>query len=225
MYIPDEIEIYRGNTAFNVKFSREEKEFIFQLIVYTGKFNLNGEQEILNKIEIKENSILKIGELIDALTLPDILHPVLKDTQISPFGKENIYLLHIKWEGWNLKFLSKKFPQLKTENLPEMYYLVKELQTLRNFLDKFLNDAERKKDMSIENFYRQVLNLFLNTFGSILPDSPWVSRSLAAVPFRTIQIKNFQNQILGKITLTPSDTGNLVRFLKFFLFNYSNEKN
>ena len=222
MFIPEEFEVYRGNNIFNVRFDKNNKEFIFNLIIQTGKFNLNGEPEILDKIEIKENSILKIGELIDALSYSDILHPILKSTQISPFGKENKYMLHIKWEGWKLKILSKKFPQIK-ENLPEMFSLVKEMETLKNQLDKFINEIEQKKNMEIENFYRQVLNLFLNTFGAILPDNPWTSRSLTANPFRTIQFKNFQNQILGKISLTPSEARNLVRFLKFFYLK-NNEK-
>ena len=102
-----EQEFPKRNKNFIVKFS-PDKGFHFHFKQISNRLSITGEEIIEKEYKFYENDYFKIGELIDALKYPDVLHPITKDIQISPFSTENKYVLFIKWIGWEQKNLLYK---------------------------------------------------------------------------------------------------------------------
>ena len=209
-----EVEFPKRNKNLIVKFF-PDKGFYFHFKQILNRLSMTGEEIIEKEYKFYEEDYFRIGEFIDSLKYSDVLHPITKDIIISPFGSDNRYILFVKWVGWEQKQLLYKYPNLKKIEKPELKELVVELRRLQGRIEEFLSRAE-KNQISIENFYRTVINILMNSLSAVFPDNIWTLRALTPTPFRLIQIKKFSDKDDMKIKLTPAETRKLVRFLEFY---------
>jgi hypothetical protein len=183
----------------------------------SGRFSLTGNQYIEKIISFHEDNPLRLGEFIDALTHPDVLHPIHKDVRISPFGDNSGYWIHITWEGWHeneIKLLpaNKAFPELK-----EMVMILNAVQSRASTLIKagekmLLKNTEISQE-EIENFFRKCSQFLVDAFSEILPVNPWTLRGFLPLPFRRLTIGRFKDNQTLSIRLSPAEARRLARFV------------
>ena len=207
------IEIIKNRYVFLIEFIKDdEPAFIFKFqqsgIEYSFEENVN----IVKEYVTSEKDFLRIGELIDALKYSDVIHPINRDIQISPFGMENKHFLHIKWQGWNTEHLINKYPQIEKITSTAQREILVELNNMKNHIDKYLRTVNEQ--VKPETFYRKMLHLLINTVTTMLPDSLWGVRGFLPTPFRVIEIKKYSDTTPIFIRLTPFETRKVIRFLE-----------
>ena len=211
----NKLEIFKDKYKFIIEFKKEEENnnyFLFKLQELETNYSYEDDSEVIKEYVISEDDYFRIGELIDSLKYPDMLHPITKDSLISPFGKKNRHILHIKWQGWEVKHLIDKYQQMKKINDIEQKELLVEINNMKNNLESFLKTVQPSSKP--ETVYRKTLHLLVNSLIAILPDSLWATRSFLPTPFRVISIKKFSDKKPLKIKLTPFESRKVIRYLE-----------
>ena len=208
--------VVRKNKTLKVKRSLQGVQFEF--IKYSNKLTATGTPEVETRIQVTENIPERLWDIIDGITQPDLLHPVYKDINISPFGIDGNYWLHIRWEGWHEEEIKQKFPM--PEKYPEILETVTILKNIKSRIEKLQEKGEKLLNKieitseEIENYCRLSAYLLLDLFSELLPVNPWTLRGFLPLPFRRITIGKFQNQQKLSIRLSPQETRRLSRFLR-----------
>jgi len=204
MIIPDELEFFRKNKVLIVR--KLNDGFGFYCGKIEKKFSFIDNISLKEEISFIEDNLIRVGDLIDALTKADVLHPIYLDIIISPIGRGGKYKMHIKWEGYGneiLKFLPENI-------LPSQKDLIEGLEILGH---RCLEMAERIKE-PIEKAYEKAYTilgpLFLEIFFPGLIRGPFLK-----FPFRKITISDFKGKKSFSIRLTPFEARRLARFLSF----------
>jgi len=155
-------------------------------------------------------------ELIDALTHPDVLHPVYRDIKISPFGDEGKLYLHIKWEGWHSDEIDQRFAEKLDKELVEVYQAIYNLSERINTVRREMEEAAKKAvsdDTKLE-LMRKAAKLLSDCVSELLPDSPWTSRGLVGAPFRKLTLGKFNTSQKISIRLSPSEARRFARVVE-----------
>jgi len=178
-------------------------------------FSVAGGREIDAAIRLRETDPIRLWDLADALSCPEILHPVHKDVRISPFGDDSKFWVQIRWEGWHENELN--LPEYSRPELAELLVMLNSLEKrAKDLKDKgarlLRRHGKNGPGQASEDFYRKAAQLLVDVFSEIMPVNPWVLRGFLPTPFRRLTIGRFKNNDYLSIRLSPSEARRLAKF-------------
>jgi hypothetical protein len=178
-----------------------------------------GYQEVELFLRVRESSVVRMWDLIDALTQPDVLHPIYRDIKISPFGDEADMWLHIKWEGWHADEIRRLDlePDVK-ELLGVLSHIEERAQRIRDELTRALENGDLSENTKGE-FMRKTALLLTDCIAQLLPENPYPARGLLATPFRKLTLGRFNTAQSISIRLSPGEARRLARVVEIVARN------
>jgi len=209
MKVRKELEFLRKNKLLVVR--RLDEGFGFVAGRLKRSFSLTADLPFEEEISFVEDDAIRIGDLIDALTNPDVLHPVHLDTMISPIGRGGKYKMHIKWEGYGDE--TKRY--LPDGLLPSEKDLIEGLEA---FGRRCLETAEKLKRAggSGERLYERAYSILGPLFLEIFFPGLTTRAPFLRCPFRRLTVSDFKGKKNFSIRLTPSESRRLARFFSLF---------
>lgn len=211
------LKIIRLNRMLELEPFNENKGFLLSMTEYTGRFTVTGMQEVKLSLSVTQTDTIQMWELIDALTQPDVLHPVYRDIKISPFGDDGRFYLHIKWEGWHSDEIDERLSQVLDSEMRTLYIglqnLVDRAESIKKTIEEKARQGEISEDTKLE-LMRKTANLLADSLGELLPESPWASRGLVGAPFRKLTLGRFNTPQRISIRLSPSEARRLARVVR-----------
>ena len=211
------LRIVRLNRMLELEPLEHMKGFKLSLTEYTGHFTVTGGREIKVHLSTVQTDTIQMWELIDALTQPDVLHPIYRDIRISPFGDEGKLYLHVKWEAWHS---DETLPELMDSDpdMRELYVslsnLIDRAERIRKEIEEKIRNREQIADDTRFELVRKTLRIMADVLTEILPESPWRLRGLIGAPFRKLTLGKFNTDQYVSIRLSPSEARRLARMVK-----------
>jgi len=197
------LELEPDTGAFNLTLTR-----------YTGRFTVVGYQEVDFFLSLRESSITRMWDLVDALTHPDVLHPLYRDMKISPFGDEGDMWLHIKWEGWHADEIKEVEVEPNMKELLAVLNSIAERATrIKDSLISSLKNGDVSENTKVELLRKTVL-LMTDCIAQLLPENPYPARGLIGTPFRKLTLGRFNTSQSISIRLSPSEARRLARVIE-----------
>ena len=188
--------------------------FIMTFSRYTGRYTVTGTQELELSLMVTQTDLIQMWELIDALTQPDVLHPVYRDIKISPFGDDGKYWLHVKWEGWHADEIEEKLLNTADPDLKELYEVLENFKQRAEQIQQRIADPHPMDDNTKVEIARKVARLLSDCVNELLPESPWTARGLVGAPFRKLTLGRFNANQSISIRLSPSEARKLARVVE-----------
>ena len=211
------LRIIRLNRMLELEPFDQNRGFAFSMTEYTGRFTVTGTHEVKLSLSLTQTDTIQMWELIDALTQPDVLHPVYRDIKISPFGDDGRFYLHIKWEGWHSDEIDERLSEVFDSEMRNLYIglqnLVERAESIKRTIEEKAKQGEISEDTKLE-LMRKTANLLADSIGELLPESPWASRGLIGAPFRKLTLGKFNSPQHVSIRLSPSEARRFARVVR-----------
>jgi hypothetical protein len=209
----DKLIISRMNRVLEVEPDPEHHSLTLTLTRYSGRITVTGSMELESFLTVRESSVTRMWELIDALTQPDVLHPIFRDIKISPFGDDGTIWLHVKWEGWHADEIEV------LDTTPDMKDLLEALMRIETRSRKLKEELvlalrEEMSENTKAEFIRKVALFLTDCIAQLLPENPYPARGLLAAPFRKLTLGHFNNSDSLSIRLSPSEARKLARVVE-----------
>ena len=202
--LPDEIEFIRKNSIFVVK----ALDYGFAFMGGRVRYSLTGETTLDEEISFVEDNPLRIGDIIDAISSPEVLHPLHLDIMISPIGRRGQYRMHVKWEGYDENLSLKLREEDRSVSRAELVDALRMLAEGAERIADSLRDGRITVKKAHEKAYQVLGTVFLEVLFPGLIRGP-----MLRFPFRRVTIQDFRNEKRFTIRLTPFEARRLCRFL------------